>query len=150
MDTLSAVVSSTGFLRIVPRPFLEVLASLASCSGGDQAPPGQMLGSRVQIRGLDIAHQEVRGETTMQARVLGVRRSIPMELLICQWTRPRSTRVELNAVRKIRPTQSYYRAGHVLLEAICSEATQEILPTRELDAWRVAVMWATTESLQMS
>jgi hypothetical protein len=119
------------FRRIVDVPFETCLAALDrwQCTGHSgelRFGEGQLLGPMEHDRDTGTRRVEVR-----LAR--GPRRPLlRMRLDVDRWSSS-STALELIPCRRVRPTAAYFRAGHLLLDALARSLRQHIPPVHARD-----------------
>jgi hypothetical protein len=119
------------FRRIVDVPFETCLAALDSwqraAQGGDLRVGGSLLRGPVE-------HDRDSGACRIQVRLARgpLRPMLPMRLDIDRWSSS-STAVELIPEGRVRPTAAYFRAGHLLLDALARSLPQHVPPARARD-----------------
>jgi hypothetical protein len=123
---------SLSFRRILDVPFETWVAALGSwqrtARGG-----GLRVGESV-LRG-PIEHDHDSGACRIQVRLARgpLRPMLRMRLEIDRWSCS-STAVELIPDGRVRPTAAYFRAGHLLLDALTRSLSQHVPPARARDS----------------
>jgi hypothetical protein len=119
------------FRRIIDIPVETCLAALESWQRTEQ--DGALHNGQSHLRG-PVEHDRDLGTCRIEVRLArgSLRRPLRMRLHIDHWsTSPPQTAVELIPCRRIRPTETYFRAGHLLLDALTGSLPQH-LPARRL------------------
>jgi hypothetical protein len=114
---------SLSFRRIVDVPFDTCLAALAS---RQRSGHGELRAGESLVRG-PIDHDRETGTRRIQVR-LGrgpLRLPLRMRLDIDRWSAS-CTVVELIPCGRVRPTAAYFRAGHLLLDALTRSLLQHL------------------------
>jgi hypothetical protein len=120
------------FRRIVDVPFETFVAALdtwqRAALGG-----GLRFGESV-LRG-PVEHDRDAGTCRIQVRLARgpLRPMLRMRLDIDRWSSS-STAVELIPCGRVRPTAAYFRAGHLLLDALTRSLSQHVPPARARDS----------------
>ncbi len=121
------------FRRIVDIPFETCVAALESW---------QLIGHDCELH---IGHSLVRGPTEhdrdtgtcrMEVRLARgrLRPLLRMSLDIDRWTRPPArTSLELIPCQRVRPTATYFRAGHLLLDSLTHSLPQHVAQAHVAD-----------------
>ena len=115
---ISTVVGLLSFRRIVDIPFETCVAGLENLQGDgqdDDLRAGQSL-----LRG-PIEHDRDTGTCRLEVRLARgpLRPQLRMRLELDRWSsRPARTRLELIPYRRVWPTKTYFRAGHLLLDSV--------------------------------
>jgi hypothetical protein len=119
------------FRRIVDVPFETCVAALDSWQltgqGGDLRVGGSVLRGPVE-------HNGDSGTCRIQVCLARgpLRPMLPMRLDIDRWSSS-STAVELIPEGRVRPTAAYFRAGHLLLDALARSLPQHVPAARARD-----------------
>jgi hypothetical protein len=114
------------FRRIVDIPFQTCVAAFESWQRTEHDGPlhlGQGL-----VRG-PVEHDPDFGTCRIEVRLArgSLRRPLRMRLDIDHWsTSPPRTALELIPSRRVRPTETYFRAGHLLLDALTRSLPQHL------------------------
>jgi len=106
------------FRRIIDIPFESCVAALESwqLTGAD----GELHVGHSLLRG-PVEHDRGSGTYRIEVRLARgpLRPLLRMRLDIDRWSRsPSRTVLELIPCRRVRPTATYYRAGHLLLDSL--------------------------------
>jgi hypothetical protein len=125
------------FRRIVDIPFEKCVAALENLQGDgqdDDLHTGQSL-----LRG-PIEHDRDTGTCRLEVRLARgpLRPPLRMRLELDRWSsRPARTRLELIPCRRLRPTTTYFRAGHLLLDSVIHWLRQYVPEQRfTVQPWR--------------
>jgi hypothetical protein len=106
------------FRRIVDIPFETCVAALENRHGDRQDDDLHIRQSL--LRG-PIEHDRCTGTCRLEIRLAQgpLRPPLDMRLELDRWSsRPARTRLELIPCRRVRPTATYFRAGHLLLDSV--------------------------------
>ncbi len=114
------------FRRIVDIPFERCVAALENwqCTGQD----GELRIGRSLLHG-PIEHDRDTGICRIEVRLARGPLSplLRMRLDIDQWsTSPSRTALELIPSKRVRPTATYFRAGHLLLDSLTHSLPQHV------------------------
>jgi hypothetical protein len=121
-----SVLAWLSFRRIVDIPFETGVAALESwqCTGQD----GELHVGHSLVRG-PIEHDRDLGTCRMEVRLAQgrLRPLLRMRLDINHWTWPPArTALELIPCQRVRPTATYFRAGHLLLDSLTHSLRQHV------------------------
>jgi hypothetical protein len=119
-----SVLAWLSFRRIVDIPFETCVAALESWQPTGQ--DGELHVGHSVVRG-PIEHQRDPGTCTMEVRLVRgrLRPLLRMRLDIDRWTWPHArTALELIPCQRVRPTATYFRAGHLLLDSLTQVAVE--------------------------
>ncbi len=118
-----SVVGGLSFRRIVDIPFETCVAALESWQRTGQ-DGGLSIGQSV-LRG-PIEHDRGSGTCRIEVRLARgrLRRRLRMRLHIDRWSSPSTTALELIPCKRVRPTATYFRAGHLLLDSLTHSLPQ--------------------------
>jgi hypothetical protein len=106
------------FRRIVDIPFQTCVAALENWHG--TGPHGELHIGQSLLRG-PISHDHDSGAYCIEVRLARgpLRPLLPMRLNIDRWSGPAArTALELIPDTRVRPAAAYFRAGHLLLDAL--------------------------------
>ena len=118
------------FQRIVDVPLETCLAALDSC----QEPEGELRFGESRLVG-PVEHDRDTGTRRIEVRLARGRLRAPlrMRLDIDRWSSS-STALELIPGGRVRPTAAYFRAGHLLLDAVTRSLAQHVPAAAARDA----------------
>jgi hypothetical protein len=120
-----------GFRRIVAVPFETCVAALGSWQPTGQ--DGDLRFGDSLLRG-PVEHDRDTGTCRIQVGLARgpLRPLLRMRLDIDRWSSS-STALELLPCGRVRPTTAYFRAGHLLLDALTRSLSQHVPPARARD-----------------
>jgi hypothetical protein len=121
------------FRRIVDIPFETCVAALESWQRTAQG--GELHVGHSLLRG-PIEHDRDPGACRMEVRLARgrLRPLLRMKLDIDRWTWPPArTALELIPCQRVRPTATYFRAGHLLLDSLTHSLPQHVANARAAD-----------------
>jgi hypothetical protein len=114
------------FQRIVDIPFETCVAAFESWQRTEQ--DGALRIGHSLVRG-PVEHDSDFGTCRVEVRLArgSLRRPLRMRLDIGRWSSsPPRTALELIPSRRVRPTEAYFRAGHLLLDALTRSLPQRL------------------------
>jgi hypothetical protein len=120
------------FRRIVDIPFQTCVAALESWQRTGQ--DGELHIGQALLRG-PVEHNRDAGTARLEVRLARgpLRPPLRMRLNIDQWSpAPARTALELIPCQRVRPTATYFRAGHLLLDSVTHSLPQQV-PTQRFD-----------------
>jgi hypothetical protein len=123
---LRPVSGGLSFRRIIDIPFQTCLAAVESWQR--TAPGGTLRIGQNLLRG-PIEHDPDFGTCRIEVRLArgSLRRPLRMRLDIDHWsTAPPRTALELIPCSRVRPTDTYFRVGHLLLDALTRSLPQQL------------------------
>ena len=123
---LRPVSGGLSFRRIVDIPVETCLAAVESWQR--TAPDGALRIGQSLLRG-PVEHDPDFGTCRIEVRLArgSLRRPLRMRLDIGRWsTSPPQTALELIPCRSVRPTETYFQAGHLLLDALIRSLPQRL------------------------
>jgi hypothetical protein len=105
------------FRRIVDIPFETCVAALGGWR--HEGHHGELQLGQSRLRG-PIEHDRGSGTCRVEVRLARgpLRPPLRMRLNVDRWSRPSSTALELTPCGRVRATARYFRAGHLLLDAL--------------------------------
>jgi hypothetical protein len=121
-----SVLGCLSFRRIVDIPFERCVAALESWQRTGQ--DGELRIGRSLLRG-PIEHDRDLGTCRIEVRLARgpLRPLLRMRLNIDHWsTSPSRTALELIPCKRVRPTATYFRAGHLLLDSVAHSLPQHV------------------------
>ena len=126
------VLRSQSFWQIVDVPFETYVAALDSWLGTSHR--GELRFGRSQLLG-PLEHDRDVGTRRIQVRLARgpLLRPLRMRLDLDRWSAS-STAVELIPCGRVRPTAAYFRAGHLLLDAMIRAWSQHLSSAQDRDA----------------
>jgi hypothetical protein len=117
-------VSAASFLRMLRRPFKDVVAELEDWWQRQEHDGIARIDPRTRVGRLSLESGTARLDVTTTDPWHPFKRPVQMELELTPWTEEQTmTRLELIPRRRVRLTRRYFNAGHRTLNALVSEVT---------------------------
>ena len=129
--SMGPVPGSLSFRRIVDVPFQTCLAALDSWTRAGDG--GDLRFGKSQVLG-PMEYDHHSGTRRIEVRLTRgpLRPPLRMRLDIDRWSSS-STALELIPCGRVRPTEAYFRAGHLLLDSLTRTLLRPVAPARARD-----------------
>jgi len=129
--SMGPVPGSLSFRRIVDVPFQTCLAALDSWTRTGDG--GDLRFGKSQVLG-PMEYDHDSGTRRIEVRLTRgpLRPPLRMRLDIDRWSSS-STALELIPCGRVRPTEAYFRAGHLLLDSLTRTLLRPVAPARARD-----------------
>ena len=129
--SMGPVPGSLSFRRIVDVPFQTCLAALDSWTRTGDG--GDLRFGKSQVLG-PMEYDHDSGTRRIEVRLARgpLRSLLRMRLDIDRWSSS-STALELIPCGRVRPTEAYFRAGHLLLDSLTRTLLRPVAPARARD-----------------
>jgi hypothetical protein len=130
---MCSAVAWLSFWRIVDIPFETCVSALENWQHTEQ--DGKLHVGHSLVRG-PVEHDRGPGTCRMEVRLARgrLRPLLRMRLDIDRWNGPRArTSLELIPCQRVRPTATYFRAGHLLLDSLTHSLPQHLAKAQPAD-----------------